>query len=83
MQTAETLAARPTGMSPQLVLKGKLIARGYGIGAVVQVTAEVTAWEITGTYALLGTTNQKAYVLSWAEQQYVHPNPNTVQLRSQ
>jgi hypothetical protein len=63
------------GLSPQLVLKGRLSANGYGIGAVVQITSEVTAWEITGTYAFLGTTSPKAYVLNWVEQQYVQPNP--------
>lgn|SRR5579875_641987 len=63
------------GLSPQLMFKGRLIAKGYGIGAVVQITAEVTAWDITGSHAFLGTTGAKAYVLNWAEQQYVLPNP--------
>lgn len=31
------------GLAPQLVLKGKLIAKGYGVGAVVQIMADVTA----------------------------------------
>jgi hypothetical protein len=63
------------GLSPQLVLKGKLVAKGYGVGAVVQITTEVTAWDIAGTYAFLGTTTPKAYVLNWVKQQYGQFNP--------
>lgn len=63
------------GLSPQLVLKGKLTAKGYGVGAVVQITAEVTAWDITGTYAFLGSTTPKPYVLNWVKQQYGQHNP--------
>lgn len=66
------------GLSPQLVLKGKLLAKGYGVGAVVQVSADVTAWEIVGTYAFLGTTPPKTYVLNWEKQQYVQNNPPPV-----
>lgn len=43
------------GLQPRLLLVGKLMAKGYGVGAVVEVTADVTAWEIAGTYAFLGT----------------------------
>lgn len=63
------------GLAPQLVLKGKLVAKGYGVGAVVQITAEVTAWGIVGTYAFLGTTTPRSWVLNWVKQQYVQPNP--------
>jgi hypothetical protein len=31
------------GLQPRLLLVGKLVAKGYGIGAVVQVSADVTA----------------------------------------
>lgn len=63
------------GLSPQLVLKGKLVAKGYGVGAVVQVSADVRAWEIAGTYSFLGTTTPKSYVLNWDKQQFFHQNP--------
>jgi hypothetical protein len=67
-----------SGLQPRLVLVGKLLAKGYGVGAVVQVTADVTAWEITGTYAFLGTASQQPYVLNWVKQQYVQLNPPPV-----
>ena len=63
------------GLLPQLVLKGKLIAKGYSVGAVVQVTADVTASDILGSYAFLGTTTARPYVLNWVRQQFVQPNP--------
>lgn len=66
--------ARP-GLASQLALKGKLIAKGYGVGAVVQITAEVTAYDIAGTYAFLGTTTPRSWVLNWVKQQYLQPNP--------
>jgi hypothetical protein len=66
--------ARP-GLAPQLVLKGKLVAKGYGVGAVVQIAVEVTAWDIAGTYAFLGTTAPRSWVLNWVKQQYGQPNP--------
>jgi hypothetical protein len=56
-------------------MKGKLTARGYGVGAVVQVTAEVTAWGIVNTYAFLGTTDPRTYVLNWVKQRYGQLNP--------
>ena len=68
------IGARP-GLAPQLVLKGMLTAKGYGIGAVAQVTVEVTAWDIAGTYTYLGTTAPKAWVLNWVRQHHVHRNP--------
>lgn len=63
------------GLSPQLLVKGRLVAKSYGVGAVVQITAEVTAWDIVGTYAFLGTTTPRAYVLNWVKQGYVQLNP--------
>jgi hypothetical protein len=63
------------GLAPQLVLKGKLVAKGYGVGAVVQITADVTAWEIAGTYAFLGTTTPKAWALNWVKQLFGQLNP--------
>lgn len=58
------------GLAPQLILNGTLVANGYGVGAVVQITAEVTAWNISDTYAFLGTTGPKAYALN-----QLHPPP--------
>ena len=64
------------GLIPQLILKGQLTAKGYGVGAVVQIIAEVTAWEIVGTYAFLGTTGPRSYVLNWLDNySFVQPNP--------
>ncbi|WP_029429453.1 hypothetical protein [Blastococcus sp. URHD0036] len=68
------IGARP-GLAPELALKGRLAARGYGIGAVAQVTVEVTAWDIAGTYAYLGTTAPKSWVLNWVRQHHVQSNP--------
>ena len=66
-------SGRP-GLSPQLVLKARLISKGYAVGTVVQISSEVTAWDIAGTYAFLGTTPPKNYVLNWTMQQYDLPN---------
>jgi hypothetical protein len=63
-----------SGLQPRLALKGKLVARGYGIGSLLLVSAEVTAWDIAGTYAYLGTTTPKSYVLNWNKQPYVREN---------
>lgn len=63
------------GLQPRLLLVGKLVAKGYGIGAVVQVTADVTALKIAGTYAFLGTATPQPYVLNWVKHQYVQQNP--------
>jgi len=63
------------GLQPRLLLLGKLVAKGYGIGAVVQVTADVTAWEIVGSHAFLGTATPQPYVLNWVKSQYVQLNP--------
>ena len=63
------------GLQPRLILVGKLVAKGYGVGAVVQISAEVTAWDILGTYALLGTTAAVPFVLNWIKEQYVQNNP--------
>lgn len=64
-----------SGLQHRLVLVGRLVAKGYGIGAVVQITADVTAWEIAGSYAYLGTASPQPYVLNWVKQQYVQQNP--------
>lgn len=66
------------GLQPRLVLVGKLRAKGYGVGAVVQVAADVTAWEVVGTYAFLGTAAPQPYVLNWVEQQFAQLNPPPV-----
>ena len=63
------------GLQPRLLLVGKLRAKGYGIGAVVQVSGDVTAWEIAGTYAFLGTATPLPCVLNWLKQQYAQLNP--------
>ncbi|MDA8314374.1 MAG: hypothetical protein M0010_04255 [Actinomycetota bacterium] len=63
------------GLAPQLVLKGKLIAKGYGVGAVVQITSEVTAWNIVGTHAFLGTTSPRSWVLNWVKHRPMQFNP--------
>jgi hypothetical protein len=64
-----------SGLQPRLLLVGKLIAKDYGVGAVVQVTADVTAWGIAGTYAYLGTGTPQPYVLNWVKMQPVQHNP--------
>jgi len=63
------------GLAPRLVLKGELVAKGYGVGAVVQIVADVTAWDIDGTYAFLGSTSPKAWVLNWVKYQVGQFNP--------
>lgn len=52
------------GLTPQLVLEGKLVARGYGVGAVVEIGAQVTAWDISSVYALIGLATPKHSVLN-------------------
>ncbi|HUZ39950.1 MAG TPA: hypothetical protein VMU68_00960 [Acidimicrobiales bacterium] len=54
-----------SGLEPRLVLKGKLVANGYALGALLQVSAKVTATEIEGTSALLGSTVPDFYTLNW------------------
>jgi hypothetical protein len=63
------------GLSPQLILKGKLTAKGYGVGAVVQIIAEVRARNTFGMNAFLGTTVPRPYSLNWVKQYYVESNP--------
>lgn len=63
------------GLQPRLLLLGKLVAKGYGVGAVVEVTADLTAWDIAGTYAFLGTATPQPYVLNWVKQRFAQPNP--------
>ena len=55
--------------------RGTLVAKGYGVGALVQVTADVTAWDIAGTYTFLGTTFAQPFVLNWEKLQPGQPNP--------
>lgn len=68
------LTGKP-GLRPTLGIKGKGVARGYGIGAVIQVSSEVTAWDIEGTYAYLGSTIPLPMVLNYIKQPYVEMNP--------
>lgn len=64
------------GLQAHLVLKGTLNAKGHGIGSVVQISADVSAWDMASLhYALLGTTAPKAFVLNWVKQQWARPNP--------
>ena len=44
-------------------------------GLSCRSAADVTAWEIAGTYAFLGTATPQPYVLNWVKQQYVQLNP--------
>ncbi len=53
------------GLEPRLAIKGVGVAKGYAIGALLQVSAKVTATEIEGTYALLGSTVPQYLVLNW------------------
>lgn len=63
------------GLAPQLVLKGKLIAKGYVIGAVVQIMSDVTAADIACADAFLGTTSPRSWVLNWVKQGPTQSNP--------
>ena len=64
------------GLQPRLAINGKLIAKDYGIGAVVQLSADVTAWNLAaGSHALLGTTLPRPFVLNWVKQQWMQTNP--------
>jgi hypothetical protein len=63
------------GLQPQLLILGKLIAKGYGIGAVVELTADITAWEIAGTYAFIGSATPQPFVLNWVKNLPMRPNP--------
>lgn len=53
------------GLEPRLIIKGDLVAKGYAIGALLQVIAKVTATEIEGNSALLGSTVSQFYALNW------------------
>jgi hypothetical protein len=66
-----------SGLQPRLILKANLVAKGYGIGAVVQITADVTACNLAvgGNYELLGTSLAMPYVLNWVKQTMSQPNP--------
>jgi hypothetical protein len=56
-----------SGLEPRLILKGHLVAKGYAIGALLQVSAKVTATEIEGNSALLGSTVPEFYALNWVK----------------
>jgi hypothetical protein len=64
-----------SGLQPRIQLLGKLIAKGYGIGAVVQINADVSIAEIGGAQSFIGTSTLKSYVLNWVKQEYVQENP--------
>lgn len=66
------------GLQLRLLLVGKLVAKGYGVGAVVQVGADVTAWHIQGTYAFLGSAVPQPYVLNYVKMQPTQHNPPPV-----
>ena len=72
-----------SGLQPRLLLLGKLVAKDYGIGAVVQVTADITAWNIVGSYAYLGSATPKSYALNWIQQEPDQPNPQPKNERNQ
>jgi hypothetical protein len=63
------------GLAPALLIKGQLTAKGYGVGAVAEVSAEVTAWDIERTSAYLGATTPRAYVLNWLKPSDTRLNP--------
>ena len=56
-----------SGLEPRLILKGHLVAKGYAIGALLQVSAKITATEIEGNSALLGSTVPEFYALNWVK----------------
>lgn len=64
-----------TGLQPRVLLLGKLSAKDYGIGAVVQISAEVSVGEMGGAYSYIGTSTPQPYVLNWVKQQFVQENP--------
>lgn len=70
------------GLQPRLALIGKLTARDFGLGAVAQVSAEVTAWDIDGTYAYLGATTPQSFPLMWARMEMGQANPRPQNERS-
>lgn len=65
-----------SGLQPNLILLGELVAKDYGTGAIVQVTADITAWNIVGSHAYLGSSTPKSYVLNWIQQEPGQLNPS-------
>jgi hypothetical protein len=64
------------GLSPTLVITGEIMAKGYSPGAVVLITAEVTASDLGAvSRAYIGPTAPMPVVLAWVKQQWVAPNP--------
>lgn len=64
------------GIQPHLALRGILVAKGYAVGAVVQLSADISAADESNVpHGLLGTTAPRAFVLNWVKQQYVQANP--------
>lgn len=63
------------GLQPRLLLVGKLVAKGYGVGALIQVGGDVTALQIEGSYAFLGSATPQPYVLNWVKMQQGQHNP--------
>ena len=70
------------GLQPRLVLIGKLTARDFGLGAVAQVSAEVTALDIVGTYAYLGAATPQSFPLMWVRMEVGQANPRPQSERS-
>lgn len=71
-----SVEGRP-GLLPCLRIKGKLVADDFGLGSLLQITANVSAWNIVGTYAFLGTTFPSHYVLNYlsSDPQVSNPPP--------
>jgi len=64
------------GLGPTLLITGDIVARGYRVGAVVLITAEVTATQLAkGNNAYIGSTVPQPFVLAYVKQQWVMPNP--------
>lgn len=67
------------GLGSSLVINGELIAKGYRPGALLELTVEVSAWELAkGHHANLGFTTPLPVVLGYVPTgQWVmdHPPP--------
>lgn len=64
-----------SGLQPRVLLVGKLIAKDFGVGAVVQISADVSFAEIGGAQSFIGTSTPKSYALNWVKQQFYQENP--------
>lgn len=64
-----------TGLLPCLRIKGKLVADDFGLGSLLQITANVSATNIIGSYAFLGTTFPSHYVLNYLSNNPQIQNP--------